>query len=374
MQTSRRDFFTTVRTEGPILPPGILQRIIEGDSDLKGLSREDYHLPDNEKTNESINRSWNRLLGAWISLKGQLENIPENDPATTPTRERWLLPLFQELGYGRLQGSRAAEIDGRPYPVSHCWKNTPIHLTGFRVSLDRRTSGVAGASRSSPHSLVQEYLNRSREHLWAFVSNGSVLRILRDNLSLTRQAYVEFDLQAMMEGEVYSDFSLLWLLCHQSRVEADKPEECWLEKWSQSGQEQGTRVLEKLREGVETAIETLGKGFLTNSKLQEKLRSGNLSTQDYYRQLLRTVYRLLFLFVAEDRELLLAPNADILNKKRYQNFYSIRRLRVLAGKMRGTAHVDLWNGLLVVFEKLGVSSHQIIKANQVENFMNKLDS
>ncbi|MGI6491359.1 MAG: hypothetical protein ACOX0T_02895 [Pelotomaculum sp.] len=48
---------------------------------------------------------------------------------------------------------------------------------------------------------MQEYLNRSSEHLWGFVSNGFVLRILRDNVSLTRQSYVEFDLQSMMDGE-----------------------------------------------------------------------------------------------------------------------------------------------------------------------------
>ncbi len=78
---------------------------------------------------------------------------------------------------------------------------------------------MAGASRSSPHSLVQELLNRSSEHLWGIVSNGLRLRVLRDNARLTRQAYVEFDLQAMMDGEVYADFALLWLVCHQSRVE-----------------------------------------------------------------------------------------------------------------------------------------------------------
>ena len=71
----------------------------------------------------------------------------------------------------------------------------------------------------SPHSLLQEYLNRSDEALWGFTSNGLRLRALRDNASLTRAAYVEFDLEAMMAGELYSDFSLLWLVCHQSRVE-----------------------------------------------------------------------------------------------------------------------------------------------------------
>ena len=83
---------------------------------------------------------------------------------------------------------------------------------------------------ASPHGLIQDFLNRSDDRLWGFVSNGYALRILRDNYSLTRQAYVEFDLHSMMEGEQYAEFSLLWMICHQSRVEAEKPEECWLEK------------------------------------------------------------------------------------------------------------------------------------------------
>ena len=82
---------------------------------------------------------------------------------------------------------------------------------------------VAGAAAMSPHGLVQELLNRSEERLWAFVSNGLALRILRDNSSLTRQAFVEFDLEGMLDGVVYTDFVLLWMLCHQSRIEAEKP-------------------------------------------------------------------------------------------------------------------------------------------------------
>src|SRR5262249_39052280 len=148
--------------------------------------------------------------------------------------------------------------------------------------------------------------NRSKEHLWGFVSNGLQLRLLRDSVALTRQPYVEFDLEAMLAGEVYADFVLLWLLCHQSRVEAEHPEECWLERWSQAAQLQGTRALDDLRRGVEDAIRALGRGFLAhpaNGVLRDRLRTGALGPHDYYRQLLRTIYRLLFLFVAEDRGL-----------------------------------------------------------------------
>ena len=91
-----------------------------------------------------------------------------------------------------------------------------------------------------------------------------MLRVLRDNVALTRQAYVEFDLEAMFTGEVYADFVLLWLVCHQSRVEADRPEECWLERWTRAAGQDGTRALDALRHGVEDAIETLGGGFLAH--------------------------------------------------------------------------------------------------------------
>src|SRR5690606_41945009 len=60
---------------------------------------------------------------------------------------------------------------------------------------------------------------------------------------------VEFDLEAMMDGEIYADFVLLWLLCHQSRVEGERPSDCWLEKWMKAAEEQGTRALDQLRDG-----------------------------------------------------------------------------------------------------------------------------
>lgn len=358
MKLTGKNIFTSVRTEGAILPADLLQRIVDGDKELQGLVPTSYHLLEGEKLNEAISRSWNRLRGAWVSFKTALEKLPAQDSATSVTRDRWLLPLLQELGYGRLLAAKALEVQGRNYPISHGYQHTPIHLVGYRVDLDKRTAGVAGAARSSPYSLVQELLNRSQEHLWAFISNGRQLRILRDNVSLTRQAYVEFDLEAMMIGEVYADFGLLWLLCHQSRVEAEKPEQCWLEKWSKTAQEQGTRALDQLRKGVEVAIATLGQGFLShaaNRNLRQKLQSGQLSTQDYYRQLLRLVYRLLFLFVAEDRGFLLDPKADVAARERYTLYYSTARLRTLAEKRWGTRHTDLFISLGLVMEKLGSS-------------------
>ncbi len=351
-----RSPFLTIRAEGALLPVDLLQRIVEG-KDLDGLSPESYHLS-GEKLNEAINRSWNRLVGAWAAFRTAADKLPESDPGTSVTREKWLLPLFDALNYGRLQSTKAIEIEGKSYSISHGWNDVPIHLVGFRARLDTRTAGVVGAAKASPHSLVQELLNRSPDRLWGFVSNGLRMRVLRDNASLTRQAYLEFDLEAMMNGEVYADFVVLWLVCHQSRVEggAEGIRPCWLETWSKAAQERGTRALDGLRVGVEQAIQALGRGFIghpANAPLRSALSSGSVSTLDLYRQLLRLVYRLIFLFVAEDRQLLRNPAAETESWQRYVDYYSTTRLRRMAERVRGSRHADLYAALKLVMEKLG---------------------
>ena len=373
MRTIARTAFISVKTEGGILPPDLLQRVAEG-RDLEGMQPEDYHLFSGERLNEAINRAWARCLGAWRAFDGQRAELPASDRGTTLTRERWLLVLFQELGYGRLPyvGSLAlgrGEREGvaPTYPISHCWGRVPIHLVSFRQELDRR-----GFEAHSPHSLLQEFLNRSPDYLWGFVSNGLRLRLLRDNVSLTRAAYVEFDLEAIFTGEQYADFALLWLVCHQSRVEGDDPAEFRLEHWSQQAAEQGVRALDALRDGVQEAITALGRGFLAqqaNAALRARLRSGALSKQGYYQQLLRLVYRLIFLFVAEERELLLLPacaqspedvkREDVIRAGKaaaqaafYKKYYSVSRLREMAEALRGGPHGDLYCSLRRLFALL----------------------
>jgi hypothetical protein len=350
--------FTTIRSEGALLPPEVLGRITDADKDLGGLAPTDYHLGETERLGEAISRSWNRLVGIWASFAPTLEGFNANDPGTGATRERWLAPLVQELGFGRLQVAKARDIDGVDYPISHEWGPVPVHLVGAGVELERRTKGVAGAARMSPHALVQDYLNRT-EGLWGVVSNGRELRVLRDNVSLTRQTYLAFDLQAMFSGEVYADFFLLWLICHESRFEPQdgKAEGCWLERWTQAAQSQGTRALNTLRDGVEHAIATLGAGFVThpaNAPLRESLRAGELPTAEFYRELLRLIYRLIFLFVAEDRGLLHPEGTPEEARGRYLDYYSMTKLRKIAERLRGGPHSDLWRSLVFVCSKLAL--------------------
>lgn len=355
MRNRQQAFFATVESAGALLPVDILQRVARMDGEIGGLGAGDYHL-EGARLNEAINDAWSRLLRAWQHCQEIRAGLSEQDSGLALTRERWLQPLFRELDYGRLYGVKPLEIEGKSYPISHGWQHVPIHLVSFRTDLDQAVRSAAGGQRFSPYSLVQEVLNRSPEHLWGIVTNGLRLRLLRKNASLTRLAYVEFDLETMMQGEHYAEFALFWLLCHQSRVESEQPADCWLEKWSRLALDQGVRVLDQLRDGVEAAINALGSGFLAypaNTELRAKLRAGRLGALDYYKQVLRLVYRLLILFVAEDRDILFHPRSDEIARRRYSEYYSTGRLRRLAFRRTGTRHPDLFRALRLVMEQVG---------------------
>ena len=380
MELRRNRVTTSVRTEGGLLPADLLAKVAAGDRDIPGLSDADYGLAAGERAREAITRSWNRLVGGWAALEAVRVGADADAALTGATRERFLLPLFEELGFGRLAVARPVEIESTTYPVSHRWADrVPIHLVGFEVPLDARTKGVRGAAGAAPHALVQEYLNRSDDALWGLVSNGRTLRLLRDSTSLTRQAFVEFDLESIFEGELFADFALLWSVLHRSRFDGERPADCLLEQWTKKAADDGTRALDKLRVGVEHAIETLGAGFLVhpaNGDLREALRTGSLDRQDYYRELLRLVYRLIFLFAAEDRrdettgrELLLDPAAPEEAVERYRRYYSSMHLRSLAGRRRGTRHPDLWISLRRVVFALGADGAPTLALPPLGSFL-----
>ena len=350
-----------ISTVGGLLTREFLERLDHGDPALPALKPTDFELAPSERLRDAVTRSWNRLAALWAAFKREEQALPDtDDSATRLTRERWLLPVLSELGFAGLDAvqSLTPGSDGKTYAISHEWRGrVPVHLMGWRTMIDRRTPGLPGAAKASPHGLLQEFLNSSDAHLWGIVSNGRVLRLLRDNASLTRQAYVEFDLTAIFDGESFADFALLWLCCHRTRFEGDTPARCPMEQWHKEAAAQGTRAREKLRSGVEQAIVCLGNGVLAhgaNSELRARLRSGELTSDDLQRQLLRVVYRMLFLLVAESRSLLLAPDAPADAKDRYERFYSMRRLCRLASARRGGAHSDLWQALGVTMAALDV--------------------
>jgi hypothetical protein len=360
-----------VEAVGGVVPPGLLARIQAGElTNRAGLDPKTYHLAGRETVRDAASRAWTYLRGAWTAWRDFTETQPPGTAGTGAARDRWLLVLLRELGYGQIPALPTGLIvDDREYPVSHAWQHVPIHLLGPGVDLDKRNPGVAGAARA-PQTMLQELLNRSDGHLWAILSNGLRLRLLRDSTALAGSAYLEFDLESIFGGELYPEFLLLWQLCHVSRLEKREgsdasPTDCWLDAWRAEAVDAGTRALDRLRDGVEAALVHLGTGFLrhpSNAALVAALRDGTLATEQYHRALLRLVYRLLFVFVTEDRDALLQPLPEPTSptfatattaRARYARYFSTARLRRLSRIRAGSLHGDLWQAQRLVFQALG---------------------
>jgi hypothetical protein len=350
--------FTAVTTVGGLLPVDILLRIAEA-RNLPGTKPADYGLPTSVPVRDEAERAWEYLKPLWRDLRAALPADPATGaPAADPTGRAgtdWLAQLFRKLDFGALTeiGQGGIPADSEPdkrFPVSHRHGPALVHLLPWNQELDKRPA----PGRLPAQSMLQDCLNSADAHLWAILTNGRRLRLLRDSSSLATTPYVEFDLEAIFDGELFSEFVLLFCVLHASRFavpEGTPPSGCWLEKWRAEAVTSGTRALDQLRRGVQNALTVLGTGFLRhpdNARLRESTDPTALRDA-----LLRLVYRLLFVFVAEDRDALLDPAAGERQREAYERYFSSARLRERARRRQGTAHGDQYEALRIVLDALG---------------------
>ena len=235
----------------------------------------------------------------------------------------------------------------------------PVVVVPPADGLDSASAALSAAAgrRTSAALALQDRLNGDDGALWGLACNGLRLRLMRDNPSLTRPAYIEADLRRIFEADALSDFSALWLLLHASRFgqPGTPPADCALERWRDAGQKVGETARERLREGVEKALALIGDGLLrhpANAALRDCLRGGDLPLPEFFNQLLQLAYRMIFLLVAEDRGLLHPPAAPAAARALYAGGYSLSRLRARAVQPARDAHDDLWDGLGIVMSAL----------------------
>jgi len=343
-----------IQIEGNLIAPDMTVDLLAGE--IKGQTPEDFNFAKTDKLADEIAIAWGDAKAYWAAFQRRLARLDADDMATSLTREQWAVPLLESLGYSPVYTAKAEIVDGQTYAISHRAEagenKPPIHIVGCRVKLEQRPP--SGTPRLSAHALMQEYLNRT-EHLWGIVTNGLQWRLLRDSSLMTRLTYIEFDLEQILNGENFAEFGLFYRLFHRSRLPQgmDDADECLLEYYHQEAIQQGGRVRDRLRDGVEKALVLLGTGFLqhpANQQLRQQFESGELTDKVYYRQLLLLIYRLLFLMVAESRDLLLADE-DPEQARIYMEYYSVSRLRDMAERRsyRREGFQDLWQGLRVTF-------------------------
>ena len=389
MKTSRTTGLNlpALRLEGSLFLPDILEKAALGQGRLQ--TDTDYGLPKGLRLRDEASRAFQIASAQWRTFAALLERSDFNPQRASV---QFVSELLRDaLAYPAVAAVSGVPIGDRTYPITHLASPAPaaqaagakpvaIVVAPHNQSLDdpdpRFAVQGSGAKRKSPFQLAQEFLNASPAHEWALVSNGRTLRLLRDAATLTRPSYLEVDLQDLLAGQRFVEFRSAWHLLQASRAglldlaaeDAAKapPPVAWA-TWQQAGQDEGTRVREGLRRGVTEALITLGQGFIqnpANDALRVKLQTGGLTRDDYFAQLLRLVYRFIFLFTAEERGLVpttaQAGDDDATAQARhaaaqlYAEGYAMARLRDLALRRRAqNRHNDVWQAVRVVFRGLG---------------------
>ena len=354
----RNRYFTSLKIEGRILPPDYLQTVATLKAPKQAAS--DYGLSKSLAIKDEISRYW--LMAKDLYASYTKRYLRRDLPPEQVGVEEWLERLLRiVLGYDDLTSTESVFRGDRFFRLTHhaCAGSVPLLLVTQDFNLDKADSSLGhDGRRQSPHGMMQEYLNSEDHALWGFVSNGTKLRVLRDNASMTRNAYIEADLDLLFSDELYPDFAAMWLAIHASRLRTidDQPSSSIIETWRKEANASGERVRENLRDGVTESLRQFGNGFLqhpSNRQLREKLESGELSAEQYFEQLLRLVYRLLFLFAAEDRDLLHSPEATNEQRGVFAEGYGLSRFRDLVLRRRNyDQNQDLWQGLKITFRAL----------------------
>ncbi|MBQ2594441.1 MAG: SAM-dependent DNA methyltransferase, partial [Candidatus Riflebacteria bacterium] len=362
--------FDTMSLEGGLFVPELLERAAQGRADYQSDS--DYQIHKGLKIQDEYGRAFQIALAEYQDFS---RNILREDLDKYQTTEKFVYSILDILDYKNINERSFITCNDRTYPITADTSNKiAIVIAPANIDLDTADERFAvvgsGSHKKTPFHLAQEFLNASPEYLWAIVSNGRTIRLLRDSAAMTRPCYLEFDLEAILKDSCYSDFTGFWRILHASRSNsistgnmAGKP--IW-EAWYQTGLEQGTRIRDGLRNAVTQALITIGCGFIAhqdNKALREKLQNGSLTSEAYFQQLLRFIYRMLFLFTTEERGILHTDDSSpeaIQARKIYEEGYSQKRLRKYSLRFTNLnrqdyqcdSYSDLWQAQQVVFRGL----------------------
>ena len=375
--------YTSIHIYGHLLSDDILASIAK-DNNFVGNRDQDFGV--DSRITSVIDYVWSSLRNDWRFFK---ERSLTNDPYGTRRSRDLMERLFSNLGYEYTLQRSYISINDRTYDITYICEslgNLPIIVVGDktgnaeidtldRCSLDFRAKG--DRQKKSPHATMLEYLNNT-ENIYGIVSNGQTIRLIRNSGQLVKLTYIEFDIRRMLEEDKYTEFCLLFRILHSSRFKITGDNACIFENWFNMSIASGNRIRDGLSDAVKKTMEIIGQAAIRgdgegNKSLRRALSNNDYSVQSFNKELIHFIYRLLFLFIIEERKLVYQlPNVSDSEYERlcqlqdiYKKYYAASRFRGLSELkyLQNSRHHDFWESLMDTFklfessgfgEKLGI--------------------
>ncbi len=244
--------------------------------------------------------------------------------------EQWVKPVLAALGHHyavqvkiryRDTGHRTpdylivrSETEARaltnaiyaPAQVAHALAVADAKKWG--VNLDQ-----SSANQRNPAQQIDEYLRYS-ELSWGILTDGRFWRLYQRDTS-KHNRYYAVDLEALIEHGSDEDFRYFYAFFRPQAFTSGG----WLEQVLAGSSEFAESLSDRLEDEVYDALETIAQGFLDYR--QNRLKPDADTLRTIYEQSLVFLYRLLFIFFAESREVLPVRN------EQYESQSGLRAIR-----------------------------------------------
>lgn len=354
--------YTSIHIYGHLLSDDILHQI-ETDRNLVGNRDIDFRI--DTSVQDAIDYAWTALRADWGFY---LTRSASNDPYGTRRSRDFMERFLQLFGYHpQRQSTYVGSDTGTTHDIT--WlcpdvRNLPVIVKGDKTgdvavdslehcSLDFRAKG--NRREKSAHATMLEYLNNT-ENIYGIIANGPTLRLIRNSGQLVKLTYIEFDIRRMLEEDKYAEFCLMFRILHASRFFVEGDNQPVIEKYFNLSIESGNRIRAGLSQAAQKAMEIIGNAAVTtegNDELRNQFLDGIITDEMFNKELMHLIYRLLFLFIIEDRGLVYDGDSDEIRrwKEIYTKYYAASRFRNLSElpHVRSGRYFDLWDGLKETF-------------------------
>ena len=184
--------FTAVTAMGALIAPAQFAKIAA--ASLPGQDADSYGVPKGLTLRDELARFFRIGQTQWRAFSA----VPTPGVGATA---RFIEGLLKDvLGFTDIARlSEPVAVGERSFPVALMAGAVPIAVAPAVDAIDRQSDALsAQGRRRSVATLMQEFLNAEATALWGLATNGRSLRLVRDNPSLTRPAFIEFDLAAIL--------------------------------------------------------------------------------------------------------------------------------------------------------------------------------
>jgi hypothetical protein len=299
---------------------------------------------------------WKQLLSQAQPIYAHLQQIytTRTDRNEAQTEDDLIKPTLQALGhiYGVQSSLKVGNTVQRPDYIFYTTNPARLNNQGkildstdlkgvayavgdakaWDTPLDKASSqnNTQTQNNSNPSYQIDTYIRHTGLD-WGMLTNGRLWRLYHTSSSLRLNQYYEVDLPALLDAGDLEDFLYFFAFF---RREAFQVGPLGLDHILQSSTDYARQISDNLKDQVFTALRHIAQGFLDHPNNQFQTDSQTLKL--LYDNSLIVLYRLLFIFYAEARDLLPLKSNSL-----YRRTYSLDAIK------RATAtELDSGQGLL----------------------------